>query len=72
MLAGPSLVAITLESLTKTIGDAGTASILMTLLSQLIRGILWLVIILEGFEAARIVYRLITHKQTPLFIPENK
>jgi hypothetical protein len=72
MLAGPSLVAITLESLTATIGDAGTASILMTLLSQLVRGILWLVIILEGFEAARIVYRLITRKQTPLYIPENK
>jgi hypothetical protein len=72
MLAGPSLLAITAETLTASFGDAGTAQILMTFLSQLVHLVLWLVIILGCLDVIRLTYRLILNKELPLDVPQKK
>jgi hypothetical protein len=72
MLAGPSLLAITLETLTSILGDAGAAQILMFFISQFVHLVLWLSIILGGLEVVRLTYRLILGKQLPFDVPETK
>jgi len=67
MLAGPSLVAITAESLAASIGDAGAAQILMTMLTQFVYLELWIIIILGVYDAAKHAYRLLVKRPNPAF-----
>ncbi|MCX6833406.1 MAG: hypothetical protein NT028_15005, partial [candidate division Zixibacteria bacterium] len=71
MLAGPSLIGITAETLTASLGDANTAQILMTMLTQTVRVVLWLAIIGGSIEVIRLVYRLIMSKN-PSFVTSEK
>jgi hypothetical protein len=59
MLVGPSLIALTTETLAASIGDAGAAQILMSLISQIVHVALWIVIIVESIEVVRLFYRLV-------------
>ena len=67
MLAVPSLVALTTETLAAGIGDAGAAQILMSLISQIVHIALWIVIIVESIEVVRLVYRLVVRTPAPTF-----
>ncbi len=71
MLAGPSLIAVTINSLTTAIGNAATARILMTTLDQLVRVILLIAIIGNGIEIVRAAHRLITNTKFPFIAPEK-
>jgi hypothetical protein len=71
MLAGPSLIAVTTSTLTTAIGDADTAHILMTMLTQFVRFALWIAIIGNGIEIIRAAYRLATNKKLPFAAPER-
>jgi hypothetical protein len=66
MLAVPSLLAVTAPSLATALGDAEGASILMTLLSQVVRVALWLTIIGNGIEIIKAVVRLISNNPVPV------
>jgi hypothetical protein len=66
MLGAPSLLAVTTASLTNALGNAETASILMTLLSQLVRVFLWVSIIGNAIEIIRAAFRLATNNLNPL------
>lgn len=72
MLAGPSLLAITVETLTSSLGNAGAAQILMFFISQFVPLVLWLVIILGSLDVIRHIYRLILSKQLPFIVSERK
>lgn len=72
MLAGPSLIAVTAETLTAILGDASAAQTLMPLLSQLVHLVLLLAIILGSLEVFRLIYRLIMNKELPFFVLEKK
>jgi hypothetical protein len=72
MMAGPSLLAITADTLTASLGDAGEAQILITFLSQLVHLVLWLAIIVGSLDVVRLTYRLITNKELPLDVPQEK
>ncbi|HEY5270191.1 MAG TPA: hypothetical protein VII97_07625 [Anaerolineales bacterium] len=65
ILAGPSLLAVTVETLTASLGAAGAAQILMPFLSQLVHLVLWLLIILGSLDVVRLIYRLILSKKLP-------
>jgi len=67
MLAVPSLVALTTETLAAGIGDAGAAQILMSLISQIVHIALWIVILVESIEVVRLAYRLVV--STPAHPP---
>lgn len=58
MLTGPSLLALTTESLVTGLGDAETAHIIFTLLSQVVRAVLILVIIFGGLDIIKSMIRL--------------
>jgi HAAS len=58
MLIGPSLVAVTVASLTAGLGDAEAAGILFTLITQLVRVGLVLAIIFGGVDIIKSVIRL--------------
>jgi hypothetical protein len=72
MLAGPSLLAITVGTLTASLGDPGSAKILMPLLTQLVHLILWLAIIVGIVEVVKLSRMLIFSKQLPIDIPDTK
>jgi hypothetical protein len=72
MLSGPSLVAVTTETLTASLGDAGAAQILIKLLFQFVHLVLWLSIILGSLDVIRIIYRQFVNKETPFVVPEKK
>jgi HAAS len=65
MLAVPSLLAVTTASLTTALGDAEGARILMTLLSQFVRVVLWISIIGNSIEIIRAAFRLATNNLIP-------
>jgi hypothetical protein len=65
MLGVPSLLAVTTASLTTALGDAEAARILMTMLSQIVRIVLWVTIIGNSIEIIRAVSRLITGNLVP-------
>jgi len=67
MLVGPSLIALTTETLAPIIGDAGAAQILISLISQIVHIALWIVIIVESIEVVRLVYRQVV--RTPAHPP---
>ena len=58
MLLGPSLVAVTVGSLTAGLGDAEAAGILFTLITQIVRVALILAIIFGGVDVIKSVIRL--------------
>ena len=62
LLVVPSLIALTSKTLASSIGDAGAAQILMSLISQIVHISLWIVIIVESIEVVRLVYRLVVRK----------
>jgi hypothetical protein len=64
MLAVPSLLAITAQSLANALGDAEAAGILMNMLSQLVRVFLWITIIGNAVEIIKAVSRLVTNNLT--------
>jgi hypothetical protein len=66
MLAGPSLVTVTAETLTASLHDAGTAQLLMTMLSMMVKGVLWLMIVLTGIDIVKLVHWLIFNKPLTL------
>ncbi len=66
LLAAPSLLAVTAASLTTALGDADAAGILMTLLNQVVRVVLWITIIGNAFEIMRAIYRLAAKDIIPL------
>ena len=59
MLAGPSLIAATTGALTNALGDAEAARILMTMITQGVRVVLWLAIIGGSIDVIRMIYRTI-------------
>ena len=61
MLGGPSLLAITTQSLTTAIGDAQAATTLMTMLDGAVHLALWLSIIGSSIEIIRSISRLVTN-----------
>jgi len=67
MLVGPSLIALTSETLAASIGDTGAAQILMSLISQFVHVALWIVIIVESIEVVRLVYRQVVRTPAPTF-----
>jgi hypothetical protein len=68
MLAGPSLLAVTASSLTPVLGDAEAARIMMILLSQIVRILLWVTIAGNGIEIIKAFSRMITSSQLPFAI----
>jgi len=72
MLAGPSLIGITAESLSANLGDASAAQTLVFLLSQFVHLLVWLIIILGSLDVIRLIYRLIMGKEFPFLVPEKK
>jgi len=60
MLAGPSLIAVTAPTLATVLGDAEGARVLMTLLTQAVRVVLWLAIIGGSIDVIRVIYRTVT------------
>ncbi len=70
MLTGPSLI-ISSTAVAASSGDSVLASFLVPLLSQIIRFVLVLVIVLEGLEIVKSTYRLITHRPFPISFPEK-
>ena len=60
MLAGPSLIGVTTPALVTVLGDAEGARVLMTLITQSVRGVLWLSIIGGSIDVIRVIYRTIT------------
>lgn len=68
MLAGPSLLAITVETLTTSLGNAEWAQSMLPILSQLVHLVLWLAILLGILDIVRLIYRMIAGKQLPLNI----
>ena len=67
MLVGPSLIALTSETLAASIGDTGAAQILMSLISQTVHIALWIVIIVESIEVVRLIYRQVVRTPAPTF-----
>jgi hypothetical protein len=66
MLGAPSLLAVTSASLTSALGgDAEAGRILMTMLSQIVRVVLWLSIIGNSIEIIRAVSRLASNNLIP-------
>jgi hypothetical protein len=61
MLGGPSILAITTQSLTSTIGDAQAATTLMTMLNGAVHLALWLSIVGSSIEIIRSISRLVTN-----------
>jgi len=72
MLAGPSLLAIAADNLIASLGDIGAAQIVLAYLSQLVRLVLWLAIIVGSLEVIKLTYRLIFNRELPLNIPIKK
>lgn len=70
MLAGPSLLAITVEALTTSLGNAQWAQSMMPILTQLVNLVLWLAILLGSLDVIRFTYRLIMNRQLPTYIPD--
>ncbi|HTX92160.1 MAG TPA: hypothetical protein VMC09_13185 [Anaerolineales bacterium] len=66
MLAGPSLIALTLAGLTKSLGDAGTAQMILNLVTQVVHGALWLAIIAGSLD---VIVRLVRLAQARAYIP---
>jgi hypothetical protein len=60
MLAGPSLIAITVSTLTSALGDAEGAQILLIMITQGVRLALWLAIIGGSIDIIRMIYRTAT------------
>ena len=71
MLAVPTLLAVTNASLITALGDAEGARILMTMLSQMVRVVLWITIIGNGVEIIKAVSRLAGNERIS-FVPEKK
>jgi hypothetical protein len=69
MLAGPSIIALTPEALSASIGDTEAAGVSFTLLTLSVRVALWLTIILEGVDIVKTIYRLIAKRELPLVVP---
>jgi hypothetical protein len=65
MLAGPSLVAITLQTLTSSIGSPEAAQTLMTMLNGAVHFALWLGIFGNSVEIIRSISRLVSSEQPP-------
>jgi hypothetical protein len=65
MLAGPSLLAITVQILTSSLGDAGAAKILFPFISQGVHLALWLAILLGSLDVIKGIYRLFSGKPVP-------
>ena len=61
MLGGPSLLAVTTQSLTSAIGDAQAANTLMTMINGAVHFALWLSIIGSSIEIIRSFSRLVTN-----------
>jgi hypothetical protein len=59
MLAGPSLIAITMSTLTSALGNAEGARTLMTMITQGVRVVLWLAIIGGSIDIIRMFYRTV-------------
>ena len=72
MLFGPSLISITTETITASFGYAGEAQILITLLSQFVHIVLWILVILGILDVVRLIYRLILSKRLPLVAIEKE
>jgi hypothetical protein len=71
MLAGPSLLVITVETLTTILGNIEWAQSMLPILSQLVHLVLWLTIILGILDIVRLTYRMIARRQLPLNIPNK-
>jgi hypothetical protein len=65
MLGGPSLLAITAQTLTSAIGDAEVANTLMIMLNGAVHFALWLSIVGNSIEIIRAVSRLATNNILP-------
>ena len=65
MLAGPSLVGITAQDLAAAGSGFTTenANILVTLFGQIVKGILVLIIVLDGFSIAKQFYKLLSNRK---------
>jgi hypothetical protein len=72
MLNGPSLLAITVGTLTAFLGNADWANSMMPILSQLVHLVLWLTIILGSLDVVRLSYRMVTGRHLPRVIPDQK
>jgi hypothetical protein len=71
MLAGPSLLVITVETLTTILGNIEWAQSMLPILSQLVHLVLWLTIILGILDIVRLTFRMIAGRQLPLNIPNK-
>ena len=60
MLAGPSLIAVTAPTVTTVFGDAQGASLLINLLTDGLRILLWISIISGSIDIIRTIYRTVT------------
>ena len=69
MLAGPSLIALTANSLPANIVDPATIQLLMTLLPQLVHVALWLGILGNSIEIIKAFAGMISNKPFPFIIP---
>lgn len=63
MLAGPSLIALTFESLSSAMGNPEGAQVLMTLITQAVKVALWLTIIGTGIDIIRMISRSIASRE---------
>jgi hypothetical protein len=72
MLAGPSLLAVTMGTLTSMLGNPEWAQSMLPILSQLVHLVLWLAMILGVLDVVRLTYRIITSRQLPFNIPNQK
>jgi hypothetical protein len=72
MLAGPSLLAISVETFTASMGDAGIAQDLFYFITQGVNLALWLAIILGILDVIKRTYRLFTSNQVPIDLMRTK
>ena len=71
MLSGPSILAISAQSLVSSIGDATAANTLMTLINGAVHLALWLAIIGGSIEIIRLIVRLVTNDLPPQVAVKN-
>jgi hypothetical protein len=69
MLIGPSLLGITLGTLTSVLGNAEWAQSMLSILSQLVHLVLWLAIIVGVLDVVRITYRMVAGRHQPFNFP---
>ncbi len=72
MLAGPSLIAISVKTFTASLGDAGIAKDLFYFITQVINLALWLAIILGTLDVIKRTYKLFTSNQVQIALMKTK